>query len=78
MDGGFAKLGMDYKLGGFILGLMTISTAVFFGVISLDMGGVWSGHVKALYLITYILLVFIIIIFLKISDKETKRKNEIE
>ena len=68
---------LDLKLGGFVVGLMAVTAVVFFGILSLNLGGEWSVHIKALYLISYVLLVFIIINFIKGPDKERKQ-NEVE
>lgn len=67
---------IDYKLGAFVIGLLTLTAIVFFGVLSINMGENWSSHIKALYLINYALLILIIINFLISSDKKSNKKNK--
>lgn len=52
---------INYKLGAFIISILGVSVAVFFGVISLKLGQDWSPHIKALYLLIYISLLINII-----------------
>lgn len=69
----YVNMKIDYKLGAFVIGLLTLTAIVFFGVLSIPMGENWNPHIKALYLINYALLILIIINFLINSDKKTKR-----
>lgn len=66
---------IDYKLGAFVIGLLTLTAIVFFGVLSVNMGENLSSHIKALYLINYALLILIIISFLISSDKKSNKKK---
>lgn len=67
---------IDYKLGAFIIGLLTLTAIVFFGVLSVNIGESFGAHIKALYLIAYCLLILIFIGFLVLSDKGEKKMED--
>ncbi len=63
---------IDYELAALILGIFAVFITGFFSIISLNLGKEWGTHVKALYLLIYVIFILIIIIFIALIGRKNK------